>query len=79
MAHLSVVFPEDAYVWAINDAFMFGGELLVAPVVTEAATTREVYLPHGQWRDFFSGEAYEGEQTIHVSCPLDRIPAFWRS
>lgn len=69
---------QDATVWHICDQYRFGRDLLVAPVVTEGATTRRLYLPNGQWRDFWDETNYTGGQWIEVDAPLDRIPVFVR-
>jgi alpha-D-xyloside xylohydrolase len=72
-------FPEDEMAWAVEDAFMFGPDLLVAPVLHEGATRREVYLPAGAtWSDAWTGETFEGGQVIAADAPLDRIPLYLR-
>ncbi|MFR9494876.1 MAG: TIM-barrel domain-containing protein [Rikenellaceae bacterium] len=58
--------------------YLFGNELLVAPIYTEGATTRTLYLPQGAWYDFESGERYQGDQTITVDAPINKIPLFAR-
>ena len=62
-----------------NNEFLFGDDLLVAPVVTEGEFKRKVYLPKGTWFDFGSDEAYVGPLTMTVDAPLDRIPMFVRA
>lgn len=57
---------------------MFGPSLLVAPVVEQGATTREVYLPKGRWYDWYTGEIYEGGRYVTVPAPLDKTPLFVR-
>ena len=59
------------------DEYYFGPDMLVAPIV-DATGERDVYLPPGNWVDFFSVQPYHGDQIIHVSCPVDRIPVFIR-
>ena len=76
MAHLCVDFQQDPEVWNIHDEYMLGRGLLVAPVVSEGQHGREVYLPEGQWTDFFSGASYSGKQYIYRACGLDEIPVF---
>lgn len=78
MAQLCVDFPEDADAWNAWDEYMFGRDLLVAPVYTEGASGRNVYLPEGEWEDIFTKQLYEGESTHYIECPLDRIPVFIR-
>ena len=61
----------------IEDEFMFGPSLLVAPVTEQGASSREVYLPGGcDWYCFWSGKKLSGGQTINVSAPVDTLPLF---
>lgn len=72
-------FPEDAGSWEVEDQYMFGPDLLVAPILYHGARSREVYLPAGAvWTDAYTGEAYAGGETITVAAPLERIPLFLR-
>ncbi|HSC38241.1 MAG TPA: DUF5110 domain-containing protein, partial [Chitinophagaceae bacterium] len=50
--------------------------LMVCPVTTKGAQTRTVYLPEGDWYDYWTGQRYTGRQYIHVVTPLDIIPLF---
>ncbi len=84
MRPLFVEFPEDSAAMdstpaGQNNEFLFGNDLLVAPVVTEGETQRRVYLPRGTWYDFWTDSAYAGPKTITVDAPLDRIPMFARA
>lgn len=76
MAQLCVDFPNDEEAWNAWDEYMFGRSLLVAPVYTEGAKGRKVYLPEGAWEDIFTKQVYEGEAEYFIECPLDRIPVF---
>lgn len=79
MRPLLVDFPGDATAWNVSDAFLFGPDLLVAPVLDEGARGRSVYLPAGaDWVDAWNGVRYEGGAWVEVSAPLERVPAFWR-
>ena len=60
----------------IEDEFMIGDKLLCAPVLQEGATERELYLPAGEWYEFFNGKKYKGGQYIKVQAPLDTVPLF---
>ncbi len=72
-------FPEDKTCWETEDAYMFGPDLLVAPVMEAGATTRTIYLPKGaSWTDANTKQAYEGGQTVTVPAPLDVIPVMLR-
>ncbi len=61
-----------------SDQYMFGDDLLVAPVVVQGATTKDVVFPAGGWADWFTGEVYAGGQTINVSAPLSKLPLYLR-
>jgi len=71
--------PDDPVAWQVFDQYRLGRDLLVAPVLAEGATTRRLYLPAGQWRDFWGDGLYEGSQWVEVAAPLDRIPVFVRA
>lgn len=61
------------------DQYMFGPDLLVAPVWRSGDRSREVYLPKGRWRSWWDpSETYRGRRTITVDVPLDHIPVFVR-
>lgn len=78
MAHLIYEYPNDARVLHLEDEYMLGRSLLVAPVIEEGATEREVYLPQGLWHALWTGKALQGGRTVRVSCPLTEIPVFVR-
>jgi alpha-D-xyloside xylohydrolase len=72
-------FPRDAACWDLADQYMFGPDVLVAPVVEAHATARRVYLPEGAtWTDLHSGAVHEGGQWIDAAAPIDVIPVFAR-
>lgn len=72
-------FPEDEHCWEAEDSYLFGPDLLVAPVMEAGARERQIYLPAGTgWRDAFTKQEYEGGQTVTVPAPLDVIPVMIR-
>jgi alpha-glucosidase (family GH31 glycosyl hydrolase) len=71
-------FPEDEHAAAIDDEFLFGAGLLVAPVLREGATEREVYLPKGDWFDYRTGRRFAGGGVIRAAVTLDSFPLFVR-
>jgi len=71
-------YPEEEECYLINDEYLLGPELLVAPVLDKGARERSVYLPSGLWKDYWSGEVYEGSQWIGYEAPLEIIPVFSR-
>ena len=71
--------PEDPQCFDRSREFMFGDDLLVAPVTDEGARQWSVYLPAGRWTDFWTGEILEGGRSHLVDAPLERIPLFVRA
>ena len=72
-------FPADKRTFDIGDEFMFGPDLLVAPVVESGATKRSVYLPAGcTWTNAKTGNVHEGGQTVEMAVALDDIPLFYK-
>lgn len=70
-------FQDDAKTYNIEDQYMFGDSLMLAPVVQEGQTSREVYLPAGEtWVDYWTGKEYDGNQTITVNADLGMLPIF---
>jgi alpha-glucosidase len=78
MRPLMLEFPEDARTWSLDDQFMFGGDLLIAPVLQEAQRERELYLPKGEWYDFWTGRRYDGGTGARLPVTLDTTPIFVR-
>ena len=68
---LLVEFPDDKGAWLVEDEYMFGSQMLVAPLM-ESGTGRDVYLPRGKWIDYQTGKVYDGGyQTIQAG----KLPA----
>jgi len=79
MRPLFVDYPADPVAWEIEDAYLFGADLLVAPVLEPGARVRQVYLPAGTaWRDAWTGRVYGGGRRVDADAPLERIPLFVR-
>ena len=70
--------PTDPQVWKIDDQFMVGESLMVAPVIA-GVSSRNIYLPKGDWVDFWTGKHVAGGQTVTMQVPLDIIPVFVKS
>ena len=79
MRPLVLNYPDDPRVWQLASEFLWGDDLLVAPVTREGATAWPVYLPAGGWFDFWTGARFEGPAGITVEAPLDRLPLFVRA
>ena len=69
-------YQNDKNTFELNDEFMVGENILVAPIVKQGATKRMVYLPKGEWVDYFTNKIYQGNQYIIVNAPLDSLPLF---
>ena len=70
-------FPEDKKAWDVEDAYMFGPALLIAPILYEKTFERAVYLPKGRlWTEVNSQETYEGGQWVKAEAPMESIPVF---
>lgn len=75
MKPLFYLWPEDKNVLNCDDEYMFGDDYLVAPYMEENQTHREVYLPSGTWKHFFSNDIFAGKQVINVGGD-GKIPVF---
>jgi alpha-glucosidase len=71
-------YPNDPATWERDDEFLFGSDLLVAPVLREEAGDREVYLPAGEWYDYHRGWRFEGPRTHLIPVTMETIPVFVR-
>lgn len=79
MRPLLFAYPGDRNgIWNDNE-FLFGEDLLVAPVVQAGATTRSLRLPEGAWFYFWTNQRYEGGHDVTVPAPPERIPLFVRA
>ena len=76
MRPLVLHYEKDENTWNLNDEFLVGEHLLVAPVLEQGQTKKMVYLPEGIWYDFNTGKRYEGKQYYLVDAPLDTCPMF---
>ena len=68
-------YPDDAGTWTVDNQFLAGDALMVAPAFA-GEPSRSVYLPAGDWFDFWSGKKYAGKQKITVSPAIEEIPIF---
>jgi alpha-glucosidase len=68
----------DATVRDLDDEYLFGRDLLVAPVYEARTTARQVYLPAGDWYDWHTGERFSGPAFVVAETPMDRIPLYAR-
>lgn len=79
MRSMVLSYPDDPRSPGIDDQFMFGSDLLVAPVLEEGKQERDVQLPTGTWYDVWSDSAIAGGRTVTVRAPLEQLPLFARA
>ena len=72
-------YPQDAAATARGDQYLYGRDILVAPIVEKAATSRAVYLPEGVWYDFWTKEKLAGKREIVRKVDLATIPLYVRA
>lgn len=71
-------YPDDPQTWTIDDQYLAGDDLLVAPLVA-GEYERDVYLPKGDWFDFWTGGKMPGKGHVKISAPVEQIPVFVRA
>lgn len=69
-------YPGDLNVRMVDDEYLFGESMLVCPLTYEDGTSRKVYLPEGNWYNFFTGEMTVGGREKEVHADYDQIPVF---
>ncbi|WP_372636696.1 TIM-barrel domain-containing protein [Cohnella sp.] len=81
MRAMFLEYPDDANSYDPNYQYqyLFGDNLLVAPIVDQGVTNKDIYLPEGEWIDFFYGAARPGERQISYYADVDSIPVFVKS
>ena len=79
MRPLVLEYPDDGATWGMDDEYMFGSDLLIAPVLREAATSRSFYLPKGTWTEVSTGKRFEGGKGASMAVTLESIPLFARA
>ncbi len=79
MRALWLHYPGDPLAVARGDEYLWGRDVLVAPVVERGATSRRLYLPQGGWYDFWTGERIEGGREISRDVDLATMPLYVRA
>jgi alpha-glucosidase (family GH31 glycosyl hydrolase) len=79
MRALWLHYPNDPAAVARGDEYLFGRDLLIAPVVEKGATSRTLYLPRGRWYDFWTGEEHQGGREIIRNVDLATVPVYVRA
>ena len=76
---LMLNYQDDENTYNLDDQFMIGEDVLVAPIMKPDVTRRLVYLPAGSWYDYWTNKKYAGGTMINVDAPLDTVPMFVRA
>ncbi len=76
MRPLVMEYPDDKETYNLSDQFMFGDSLMIAPIYEPDKNKRMVYLPEGEWIDFWSEKTYQGGNYKIIDAPLDKMPIF---
>ncbi len=79
MRALWLYYPNDPRAATRGDEYLWGRDLLIAPVTTKAATSRSLYLPHGLWYDYWTGKRMEGGREVTRRVDLATIPIYARA
>ncbi len=80
MRPLFIDFPSDPASYSIDDQYMFGPDLMIAPILEYKAVSRKIYFPAGsEWKDALTGKIYKGGQTVDYKVNLMNIPVFSRN
>ncbi len=72
-------YPLDVMAATRGDEYLWGRDILVAPVVEKGATNRNVYLPEGRWHDFWQEDVYQGGREVARKVDLETMPLFVRA
>jgi len=72
-------YPDDANTYNLDDEFMVGDDLLIAPILKPDLTRRLVYLPKGTWYDYWTNKKLTGGTMVNIDAPLETVPMFVRS
>jgi alpha-glucosidase len=76
MRALVLHYQDDENVYNITDQYMLGDAMMVCPVTTKGAQTRTLYLPRGNWVNYWTGETMAGGRYYNIVTPLDMLPIF---
>jgi len=79
MRALVIHHQDDPATYTVDDQYYFGDQMIVAPVTTKGAQTRVIYLPEGEWYDYWDGKKYEGSRYYNVETPLEKLPIYVKS
>lgn len=76
MSPLAYHYPEDRKTWEVKDQFFFGESIMVGLVTEYKQRNKDIYLPAGDWYNYWTGVKLSGGQTVSVAAPLHETPLF---
>ena len=79
LRHTVLEYPDDPRTYTAEYQYLLGESLLIAPIIEPGATTRKLYLPHGEWVNYWTGEHYTGGNDVTVPAAIDVIPILVRA
>lgn len=79
MRALWLHYPEDEYAAGLGDQYLWGRDMLIAPVYEKGAKFREVYLPEGNWYDWWNNEKHDGGKPVVREVELETMPIYVRA
>ena len=79
MRPLFLTFQDERYTHSLEDEYLFGDAILVAPITEAGRTVRQAYLPPGRWYEFWDDSLTAGPQIRHLKAPLERLPLLIRA
>ena len=71
-------YESDSFVYDLQYEYMFGSDIMVIPALKQGQTKQDVYLPNDHWAHLWTGQEYEGQQTVTADCPIGYPPVFYR-
>ncbi len=78
MRAMAIDYPDDPYAVALDQQYLFGGQMVVAPVTVEGASSTEIYIPRGEWWDFWNSCQFTGPRSKVYGVPMDALPVYAR-
>jgi alpha-D-xyloside xylohydrolase len=78
MRPLFLNYPAEVPAYAVDDQYLLGDDILVAPVLEPRQLHRRVYLPAARWRDYWTGQRYDGPAWVTVPAPVHHVPLLLR-
>ncbi|MFA6694871.1 MAG: hypothetical protein WCS44_08600, partial [Bacillota bacterium] len=69
-------YPDDEICYTLGDQYMFGEDILFAPIIAQGQTKRQVYLPEGEWINVNDRKVYHGARFVQAEAKLDKFIAF---